>query len=172
MGADFTEKAEAGKQILEICKRITNPEPRPLGEYRGFKTEIGFDTMQKQYFITLIGKLHHTVLLGDDANGIFTRLENKIDGMEQRLQNCREELQNLNEQVENAKAELLKPFPREEELREKEARLDVLNAELNMDKRENELADEGPEMSDKGKKRSVSDEEEEQEIESSDRDER
>ena len=146
MGTDFTEKAEAGRQILEICKRISNPEPRPLGEYRGFKTEIGFDTMQKQYFIILVGKLRHTVLLGDDANGIFTRLDNKIEGMELRLRNCREELQNLHEQVENAKAELLKPFPREAELNEKQARLDILNSELNMNKKENELADEAPEQ--------------------------
>ena len=145
MGTDFTEKAEAGRQILEICKRISNPEPRPLGEYRGFRTEIGFDTMQKQYFIVLVGKLRHTVLLGDDATGIFTRLDNKIEGMELRLRNCREELQNLHEQVENAKAELLKPFPREAELNEKQARLDILNSELNMDKNENELADEAPE---------------------------
>lgn len=57
MGTDFTEKAEAGKQILKMCKRTTNPEARPLGECRGIKTEIGFDTMQKQYFITLIEKL-------------------------------------------------------------------------------------------------------------------
>ena len=146
MGTDFTEKAEAGRQILEICKRISNPEPRSLGEYRGFKTEIGFDTMQKQYFIILVGKLRHTVLLGDDANGIFTRLDNKIEGMELRLRNCREELQNLHEQVENAKAELLKPFPREAELNEKQARLDILNSELNMNKKENELADEAPEQ--------------------------
>ena len=62
-----------------------------------------------------------------------------------RLRNCREELQNLHEQVENAKAELLKPFPREVELNEKQARLDILNSELNMDKKENELADEAPE---------------------------
>ena len=147
MGTDYTEKPEAGKAILEICKRISNPESRPLGEYRGFKTEIGFDTLQKQYYIVLDGKLRHTILLGDDANGIFTRLDNKIEGMEQRLQNCRDELQNLNEQVANAKAELQKPFPREEELNEKQARLDILNSELNIDKKENELADEVPEQS-------------------------
>lgn len=166
MGTDFTEKAEAGRQILEICKRISNPEPRPLGEYRGFKTEIGFDTMQKQYFIVLVGKLRHTVLLGDDANGIFTRLDNKIEGMELRLRNCREELQNLHEQVENAKAELLKPFPREAELNEKQARLDILNSELNMDKKENELADEAPEPNgDSGKAKPTSECEVDEEIE-------
>lgn len=176
MGTDFTEKAEAGRQILEICKRISNPEPRPLGEYRGFKTEIGFDTMQKQYFIILVGKLRHTVLLGDDANGIFTRLDNKIEGMELRLRNCREELQNLHEQVENAKAELLKPFPREAELNEKQARLDILNSELNMDKKENELADEAPEPNgESGKANPPSESEVDEEIEdrnNSDRDER
>lgn len=176
MGTDFTEKAEAGRQILEICKRISNPEPRPLGEYRGFKTEIGFDTMQKQYFIILVGKLRHTVLLGDDANGIFTRLDNKIEGMELRLRNCREELRNLHEQVENAKAELLKPFPREAELNEKQARLDILNSELNMDKKENELADEAPEPNgESGKANPPSECEVDEEIEErsdSDRDER
>lgn len=176
MGTDFTEKAEAGRQILEICKRISNPEPRPLGEYRGFKTEIGFDTMQKQYFIILVGKLRHMVLLGDDANGIFTRLDNKIEGMELRLRNCREELQNLHEQVENAKAELLKPFPREAELNEKQARLDILNSELNMDKKENELADEAPEPNgESGKANPPSECEVDVEIEdrnNSDRDER
>ncbi len=176
MGTDFTEKSYAGKQILEICKRISNPEPRPLGEYRGFKTEIGFDTMQKQYFITLVGKLRHTVLLGDDANGIFTRLDNKIEGMEVRLQTCREELQDLQNQVENAKTELLKPFPREEELKEKQARLDVLNSELNMDKKENELADEEPETSGESNKgKPPSESEVDEEIEDriiSDRDER
>ena len=166
MGTDFTEKAEAGRQILEICKRISNPESRPLGEYRGFRTEIGFDTMQKQYFIVLVGKLRHTVLLGDDANGIFTRLDNKIEGMELRLRNCREELQNLHEQVENAKAELLKPFPREVELNEKQARLDILNSELNMDKKENELADEAPEPNgDSGKANPPSECEVDEEIE-------
>mgnify|MGYP000548488912 FL=1 len=48
--------------------------------------------------------------------------------------------------MENAKAELLKPFPREAELNEKQARLDILNSELNMNKKENELADEAPEQ--------------------------
>ncbi len=176
MGTECTEKAEAGKAILEICKRITNPDPRPLGEYRGFKTEIGFDTMQKQYYIVLVGKLRHTVLLGDDANGIITRLDNKIEGMEQRLENCRAELKNLHTQVENAKAELAKPFSREAELNEKLARLDILNSELNMDKKENEIADDEPEQSgesNKGKPPSeIETEEEIEERNSSERDER
>jgi len=72
MGETVTEKAEAGKRILEICKRITNPEPRPLGEYRGMKAEIGFDTFSKEFFINLKGELTHRALLGQDANGIIS----------------------------------------------------------------------------------------------------
>ena len=96
--------------------------------------------------------------------------------MELRLRNCREELQNLLEQVENAKAELLKPFPREAELNEQQARLDILNPELNMDTQENELADEAPEPSGKSGKANLPSEcevdEEIEERSDSDRDER
>lgn len=42
-------------------------------------------------------------------------------------------------QLETAKVEVLKPFPREEELQAKLARLEELNTLLNMDKREPEI---------------------------------
>ena len=44
-------------------------------------------------------------------------------------------------QLENAKAESQKPFPHEEELKTKSARLAELNTLLDMDKRDNELVD-------------------------------
>ena len=141
MGKTYTEKAEAGKEILAICERITNPEGRPLGEYRGFKTDIGFDTLQKEFFITLRGSLFHRVPLGKDPHGIITRLDNAIEAFEKRKQSCEVQLEELHKQVENAKAEIAKPFPREAELDEKCKRLAELNAELNMDRRENEIVD-------------------------------
>ena len=141
MGTTYTEKAEAGKAILAICERITNPEGRPLGEYRGFKTDIGFDTLSKEFFITLRGELFHKVPLGKDPHGIITRLDNAIEAFEKRKHGCEFNLEELHKQVENAKAEIAKPFPREAELDEKCKRLAELNAELNMDRRENEIVD-------------------------------
>ena len=44
-------------------------------------------------------------------------------------------------QVENAKVEIAKPFPDEVVLEEKCKRLDELNSELNMNKKDNELAE-------------------------------
>ena len=52
-----------------------------------------------------------------------------------------EQLENTRVQLENAKAEVQKPFPQEEELKTKSARLNELNAMLNLDKRENEIVD-------------------------------
>lgn len=149
LGETYSEKADAGKAILEICKHITNPEPRPLGLYRGLQTEIGFDTFNKEFFIVLKGSLSHRVPLGQDANGIITRLDNAIEALETKRKNCVEQLDNLHIQVENAKAEVATPFPDEAILQEKSKRLDELNAELNMDKRENEIADDEQEQEDK-----------------------
>ena len=138
---EITVKAEAGKAILAFCKKMTNPDLRPLGEYRGFKTEIGFDIFGREFFMMLRGKLGHRVTLGQDANGIITRLDNAIDSFFTKQCHCKERLSELKQQIENAKREVATPFPREEELTEKLKRLDELNAELNMDKPENELVD-------------------------------
>lgn len=140
-GKEITVKAEAGKAILAFCKKMTNPDLRPLGEYRGFKTEIGFDIFGREFFMMLRGKLGHRVTLGQDANGIITRLDNAIDSFFSKQCHCKERLAELKQQIENAKREVATPFPREEELTEKLKRLDELNAELNMDKPENELVD-------------------------------
>ncbi len=140
-GKEITVKAEAGKAILSFCKKMTNPDLRPLGEYRGFKTEIGFDIFGREFFMMLRGKLGHRVTLGQDANGIITRLDNAIDSFFTKQCHCKERLAELKQQIENAKREVATPFPREEELTEKLKRLDELNAELNMDKPENELVD-------------------------------
>ena len=147
MGSTYTEKSEAGKAILSVCERVTTSSTRPLGEYRGFKTDIGFDTMSREFFIILHGALSHKVPLGQDANGIITRLDNAIENFENRKQGCELKLEELRNQVENAKAEIAKPFPREAELDEKCKRLAELNAELDMDKRENEIVDDAEEQS-------------------------
>ena len=156
MGTTFTEKADAGKAILSVCERMHNPEPRALGEYRGFRTEIGFEGSNREFYITLKGTFSHQVGLGDDPNGIITRLDNAIGKLTERKANLEYELVELHKQVENAKAEIEKPFVDEALLQEKCRRLDELNAELNMDKRENEIVDGSEEQSNDDQDRSRS----------------
>ena len=54
---------------------------------------------------------------------------------------CVEQLENTHIQLDNAKTEVQKPFPQEGELAVKTARLNELNALLNLDKTENEIVD-------------------------------
>ena len=140
-GMRYDEKKEAGEAILLACKSMKSPDAIPLGTYRGFQMELSFDPFNRDYRMTLKGELRHTVTLGTDAFGNIQRLDNLIEAMPDKLSVCRAQLDNERTQLENAKAEVQKPFPREEELKIKSARLAELNALLDMDKRENEIVD-------------------------------
>ena len=140
-GTVYTDKKAAGSAILAACKAMTSPDPVPLGQYRGFAMELSFESFSKEFRITLKGALTHTTGLGTDIFGNILRLDNLLGGMEERLIACREELANVNVQLDNAKQEVEKPFPQEDELKTKSARLDELNILLNMDKRESEIVD-------------------------------
>ena len=120
---------------------MTSPDAIPLGQYRGFDMSLFFDTFSKEYRVTLTGAIQQTVSLGMDIYGNIQRLDNALDGMEVRLKGKEAELARLNEQLETAKIEAKRPFPQEAELAEKQARLNELNIELNMDKPENEVLD-------------------------------
>ena len=143
-GTVYTDKKAAGSAILAACHAMTSPDPVPLGQYRGFAMELSFESFSKEYRITLKGALTHTTGLGTDVFGNILRLDNLLGGMEERLIACREQLENVNVQLENAKQEVEKPFPQEDELKTKSARLDELNILLNMDKRESEIMDGEP----------------------------
>lgn len=71
---------------------------------------------------------------------------NVLNAMPDRMTVQQSRLDNLYAQIETAKAELGKPFPQEEELRQKSARLAQLNIELNIDERTpmEQLAEEAP----------------------------
>ena len=143
-GVTYTEKKEAGTALLAACKAMTNPDAIPLGEYRGFSMELCFDSFSREFKVTLKNELRHPVSLGTDIFGNIQRLDNLFDSFPEKLTACAEQLENTKTQLANAKIEVEKPFPHEEELKNKTARLDELNILLNMDKRENELVDGEP----------------------------
>lgn len=140
-GQTYTEKKAAGTAILEACNALTSADPVPLGSYRGFKLTLCFDSFEKLFKISMQGTLTYKVGLGTDVFGNIQRIDNLLESMPTRQLDYKEKLKNLEIQVENAKQEVAKPFPREEELKAKSARLDQLNILLNMDKRENEIVD-------------------------------
>lgn len=138
-GKVYTEKKAAGAELLLLCQNMLTPEPTQVGAYRGLTLELSFDSFSQEYHLTMIGQLRHVVTLGTDVFGNIQRMDNLLESLPLKEQACREKLSDLHNQLETARVEVLKPFPREEELQAKLARLEELNALLNMDKREPEI---------------------------------
>ena len=130
---ELTDKDNAGAALIEAAKKATGLDPVEVGTYRGFTMSVTLEDFGKKYVLTMQGRLRHQTALGSDPRGNLIRLDNALAQMPQRLQAFQTQLDETYHQQEAAKAELDKPFPYEEELRDKTARLIFLDAELNLD---------------------------------------
>ena len=144
-GISYTEKAAAGEMLLAICKEYPLSAPIEIGSYRGFKMEIFYDTVGTHYCLNLCGQAKYKVELGSDPLGNLTRIENELSKLPARLEAAQIKLTETIEQLETAKVEVQKPFTFEEELKEKSERLNALNIELNLDKKDPAVLDAEPE---------------------------
>ena len=140
----FRKGTEVGYTETEIDEFLENIDYHALLQavwnkaetvyaYRGFTMSVAFDSMWKTYTLTLKGQMTHRVELGSDARGNLVRIENALDKMPERLRSVQEQLENLYNQQAASKAEVGKPFPQEQELAAKTARLIELDMELNLD---------------------------------------
>lgn len=141
MGVTYAEKKEAGAALLTMCQNMLSPEAAQIGSYRGLTLELEFHSFSQEYRLTMIGQLRHTVTLGTDVFGNLQRMDNMLETLPMKEQACLEQLSNLQNQLETAKVEVQKPFPREEELKVKVARLEELNTLLDLDHKESEITD-------------------------------
>ena len=132
----FTDKKEAGIAILAMCQEMDSLQQTvEIGEYAGMRMKVTFDSFNRKFVMSLKGELSHNFELGSDAFGNITRLHNVLDGMAGELSEAETKLNNVTHQLETAKMEVQKPFPAEEELKEKMERLAELDALLNMDEK-------------------------------------
>ena len=134
-GDTLTDKENAGAALLDACKEVKGADPVPVGSYRGFTMSVSFDAFRQEYMLLLKGQMTHRATLGTDPRGNLTRIDNALSQMPQRLEAVKNQLDNLYQQQAAAKAEVGKPFPFEDDLRVKSARLAELDVLLNMDGR-------------------------------------
>ena len=147
-GVEYTDKEKAAKVLLSECQNIRDMESKYIGEYRGFKMELSYDSFVKSMRITLKNKYTYRTELGTDAFGNITRINNLLENIEKQIPLERDKLDNLNKQFETAKIEVTKEFPQEQELKEKQDRLNQINAELNIKDDENEIIGDDEESKD------------------------
>ena len=132
-GDTLTDKENAGAALLDACKEVKGSDPVSVGSYRGFAMSVSFDAFRQEYMLLLKGEMTHRATLGTDPRGNLTRIDNALAQMPQRLEAVNNQLDNLYQQQAAAKAEVGKPFPQEQELRDKSARLAELDVLLNID---------------------------------------
>ena len=148
----YSDKEMAGKKLLECCKGLKSMEEKEIGEYRGFKMILSFDSFSENFKLALKNKYSYKIDLGTDIFGNITRINNCLENIEKDIPRERDELDNLQHQLENAKIEVQKEFPQEQELQEKEKRLEALNIELKLNEKDKELL--GDEQEEKDEKSS------------------
>ncbi len=121
-GEYISEKADAGKAILESCKQMNSSDPIKIGKYRGFDMELQLNLTTHFYEVLLKSATTQKVSLGDDPNGNITRIDNAIGRIAEHIENAKAELKNIQTQYETAQIEVQKPFAQEEELKAKTKR--------------------------------------------------
>ena len=154
-GVAYDEKKTAGERLVLACSELPNAEEKVIGSYRGFELSLRFDTYRSEYQALLKGQRKYTVPLGTDPLGNITRLDNSLNNFPERITAAENELTTLHQQQAAAQIEVEKPFPQEEELAEKSARLAELNAQLDVDEKSHEPEQDEEEQADAPRRPSV-----------------
>ena len=147
-GMTYDEKKTAGERLILACMELPNTEEQLVGSYRGFELSLRFDTFRNEHQSVLKGKLKYPVPLGSDPHGNIVRLDNALSNFADRITSAENELDTLKQQQAAAQVEVAKPFPQEEELAQKSARLAELNAQLDVDEKHHEPEPDAPKKED------------------------
>lgn len=154
-GVTYDEKKTAGERLVLACSELPNAEEKVIGSYRGFELSLRFDTFRSEYQAILKGQRRYPVPLGTDPLGNIIRLDNSLNNFPERINSAENELATLHQQQAAAQIEVEKPFPQEEELAEKSARLAELNAQLDVDEKSHEPEQDEKEQEDAPRRPSV-----------------
>ena len=154
-GVTYDEKKTAGERLVLACSELPNAEEKVIGSYRGFELSLRFDTFRSEYQAILKGQRRYPVPLGTDPLGNIIRLDNSLNNFPERINSAENELATLHQQQAAAQIEVEKPFPQEEELAEKSARLAELNAQLDVDEKHHEPEQDEEEQEDTPRRPSV-----------------
>ena len=154
-GVAYDEKKTAGERLVLACSELPNAEEKVIGSYRGFELSLRFDAFRTEYQALLKGQRKYTVPLGTDPLGNIIRLDNSLNNFPERITAAENELDTLHQQQAAAQIEVEKPFPQEEELAEKSARLAELNAQLDVDEKSHEPEQDEEEQEDAPRRPSV-----------------
>ncbi len=140
-GALYTERTKAAEVIAkEITTCLVKHETKNIGEYQGFEINLS-STLNGTSQCPLISLRHNggieysAYLTMENNTGNITRMENIIKtGIDKELARCEERIDRDKSDISQAQNTITQPFEFAEELKQKTARLEQLNAELDVGK--------------------------------------
>ena len=139
-GKVYTDKKEGGKALMDAL--YSGKVDTPVAEYCGFRISMNPMTfMATEREITLAAEGRYTLSIGESVSGNLTRLENFVSELPQRKVRLEKKLEQLKSDLEIAKEQVEKPFEQAERLSALLSEQAELNAELNLDKREEVIVD-------------------------------
>ena len=134
-GKVYKDRKEGGKALTDAL--YSGKDGVPVAEYCGFKIAMKPMTMLmtgREVILTAEGQYEYGI--GDSPSGNLTRIENFFDDLPGRAELLKKGLEQLHADLKIAKKQVEKPFEQAERLKALLFEQAQLNAELNLDKRD------------------------------------
>lgn len=142
-GVLYTDKKEGGKALMDAV--LTGKLYTTIADYCGFKISIDARSVivgdEREIMVT--GSGNYGLSLGDSASGNITRIDNLFEDFPARKERLEQKLAQMKSDLGTAKGQVEKPFEHAERLSELLKEQAELNAELNLDKKEQVIFDDG-----------------------------
>ena len=144
-GTVYSDSVEDGKKngglaLMDVL--FHNKTGTVVAEYCGFKISLNpIELLSNERSITLSGAGQYKMDIGESASGNLTRLENFIKEFAAREERAVKRLESTKADFEVAKEQVKVPFEHKDKIMELNTELSELNAELDLNKREEVVID-------------------------------
>ena len=144
-GTVYADSVEDGKKnggLALMDALFHNKTGTAVAEYCGFKISLNpIELLSNERSITLSGAGQYKMDIGESASGNLTRLENFIKEFAAREERAVKRLESTKADFEVAKEQVKVPFEHKDKIMELNTELSELNAELDLNKREEVVID-------------------------------
>ena len=144
-GTVYSDNLEDGKKnggLALMDALFHNKTGTVVAEYCGFKISLNpIELLSNERSITLSGAGQYKMDIGESASGNLTRLENFIKEFAAREERAVKRLESTKADFEVAKEQVNVPFEHKDKIMELNTELSELNAELDLNKREEVVID-------------------------------
>ena len=144
-GTVYSDSVEDGKKnggLALMDALFHNKTGTAVAEYCGFKISLNpIELLSNERRITLSGAGQYKMDIGESASGNLTRLENFIKEFAAREERAVKRLESTKADFEVAKEQVKVPFEHKDKIMELNTELSELNAELDLNKREEVVID-------------------------------